>query len=407
MEKDKMKQPEIKLGKNHGIWQNYQLKDFAQKVIRKNNNMELSVVLTNSAEYGVIGQRDFFEHDIAKASNLAGYYVVSPDDFVYNPRVSVTAPVGPINRNMLGYAGVMSPLYFVFKVNGLNKAFLSYYFKTDKWHMFMRNSGNCGARFDRLSIPDNVFTKMPICAPIDHQEQIQVASYFTSLDSQIQATSKKIESLKQIKVASLQSMFPQEGETKPRVRFKGFEEEWKFSFAAKIFKTFDERNRSDLPILSACQDIRGMALRDSVKYDISYNKSSTVTYKRVKPSQFVIHLRSFQGGFAHSSVDGISSPAYTVFEFQKYNLHDDYFWKYIFMSKTFIERLKKITYGIRDGRSISFKEFSEMEFFFPKFEEQQKIASFFRSIDQKIALESERLEKLKQIKAACLDKMFV
>lgn len=241
----------------------------------------------------------------------------------------------------------------------------------------------------------------------DPSEQQQIASYFKSLDNLIQEATKKISSLKQLKAASLQSMFPQTGKTKPRVRFKGFEGDWKSSKASEIFMTRDERNRPDLPVLSACQDIRGMAPRSISGYDISHDKSNEVTYKRVIPGQFVIHLRSFQGGFAHSSVEGITSPAYTVFGFKNIQLHNDYYWKYVFMSKNFIERLKAITYGIRDGRSISFKEFADMHFIFPSYDEQQHIADFFRSLDTQISLETQRLDKLKQIKSACLDKMFV
>ena len=125
------------------------------------------------------------------------------------------------------------------------------------------------------------------------------------------------------------------------------------------------------------------------------------------PGQFVIHLRSFQGGFAHSSVEGICSPAYTVFGFKEDDKYDDYYWKYIFMSKAFIDRLKLITYGIRDGRSIGFKEFMEMDFVFPSYEEQKQISIFFRTIDKQISLEEQKLESLKRIKSACLDKMFV
>jgi type I restriction enzyme S subunit len=160
-------------------------------------------------------------------------------------------------------------------------------------------------------------------------------------------------------------------------------------------------------VLSANQDISGMAPRSDTGYTISHNKANEVTYKVVKPGQYVIHLRSFQGGFAHSAVEGITSPAYTVFGFKNLNLHDDYFWKIIFMSKSFIKSLETITYGIRDGRSISFSEFSEMSFLFPSKQEQQKISTYFRSLDKQISLQEQKLEKLKQIKAACLDKMFV
>ena len=201
-------------------------------------------------------------------------------------------------------------------------------------------------------------------------------------------------------------LFPQNGETTPKLRFKGFEGEWDKARASDLFVTFNERNRPDLPVLSACQDIRGMAVRSDSGYDISHNRSNEVTYKVVKPGQFVIHLRSFQGGFAHSAVEGITSPAYTVFGFKDPSKHDDYFWKTIFMSKVFINRLKTITYGIREGRSISFAEFAEMEFSFPIFEEQHCIASLIRSLDEQIAVQQQQLERLKQMKQACLNSLF-
>lgn len=238
-------------------------------------------------------------------------------------------------------------------------------------------------------------------------EQQFIATYFLTLDNKIQSTSKKLASLKKLKSASLVAMFPQNGESMPKVRFKGFEGEWDKQSASDLFLTIDERNRPELPVLSACQDVRGMIPRDKIGFNISHDTSNEVTYKRVQPGQFVIHLRSFQGGFAHSSYDGIISPAYTVFDFKNKEQHDDYYWKIVFMSRSFIERLRLITYGIRDGRSISFNEFKELSFLFPSKEEQQAIASFYRSLDRKIALETARLEKLKQIKLACLDKMFV
>ena len=237
-------------------------------------------------------------------------------------------------------------------------------------------------------------------------EQRAIATYFQHLDALIQSTTKKIESLKQVKAASLQSMFPQEGATTPRVRFKGFEGEWEKVRASNVFKTFNEKNRPDLPVLSATQD-RGMVTREAIGYNIFHDKSNEATYKHILPGQFIIHLRSFQGGFAHSSIEGIASPAYTIMEFKDKTRHFDLYWKYIFMSKEFIKRLELITYGIRDGRSISFEEFSEMYFTVPSYEEQKKIASYITNLDRQITLHTQRLEKLKQIKTACLDEMFV
>lgn len=238
------------------------------------------------------------------------------------------------------------------------------------------------------------------------EEQEMVGKYFTSLDSQISASTSRLASLKQMKAASLQAMFPQEGETVPKIRFKGFEGEWKKVKADSIFKTFNEKNRSDLPVLSATQD-RGMVTRESIGYNIFHDTSNEATYKHILPGQFVIHLRSFQGGFAHSEIEGIASPAYTIMDFKNKDLYHDYYWRYVFMSKEFIKRLELITYGIRDGRSISYDEFKEMSFLVPSKEEQIKIASYLKNLDRQISLQYQRLEKLKQIKSACLDKMFV
>ena len=242
--------------------------------------------------------------------------------------------------------------------------------------------------------------------PSNKEEQQAIASYFTTLDSQISASTSRLASLKQMKAASLQAMFPQEGETVPKIGFKGFKGEWKKVKADSIFKTFNEKNRPDLPVLSATQD-RGMVTRESIGYNIFHDTSNEATYKHILPGQFVIHLRSFQGGFAHSEIEGIASPAYTIMDFKNKDLYHDYYWRYVFMSKEFIKRLELITYGIRDGRSISYDEFKEMSFLVPSKEEQIKIASYLKNLDRQISLQSQRLEKLKQIKSACLDKMFV
>lgn len=127
-----------------------------------------------------------------------------------------------------------------------------------------------------------------------------------------------------------------------------------------------------------------MVIRDDIGKSVFHDTANEAGYKRVLPGQFVIHLRSFQGGFAHSAVEGITSPAYTVFGFQQPEKHDDYFWKYVFSSKEFIKRLESVTYGIRDGRSISYNEFLTMSFVFPSVEEQHQISAFLLKLDHLI-----------------------
>lgn len=198
--------PKIRFKGFEGEWKSCCLNKFANKRIEKNVKMFFDITLTNSAEFGIIDQRKFFDHDISNSENINGYYIVREHDFVYNPRVSSSAPVGPINQNKLGYVGVVSPLYFVFEVKGINRNFLEIYFQTTLWHKYMLDKGNTGARFDRLAISDDNFMKMPV-PDISIDEQRKIASYFTALDRKIALQSQRLEKLKQIKAACLDKMF--------------------------------------------------------------------------------------------------------------------------------------------------------------------------------------------------------
>ena len=192
----------------------------------------------------------------------------------------------------------------------------------------------------------------------------------------------------------------------PEIRFKEFAEDWENTDASIIFKTYFDKNHPDLPVLSASQEY-GMIIREDVGFKVQHNKENEAGYKRVLPGQFVIHLRSFQGGFAHSDVEGITSPAYTIIEFRDKSQQDDIFWKYVLTSKEFIKRLETVTYGIRDGRSISFEDFSELGFNVPDIKEQRKIGKTLTVIDTLIRKLEQKLEKLRNIKQSLLNQMFV
>ncbi len=155
-------------------WEQRKLGDVGKKVTTKNADGALNETFTNSAERGIVSQLDYFDHDITNEANVNGYYVVRPNDFVYNPRISTIAPCGPINRNRLNRTGVMSPLYTVFSIDdGVCKTYLEHYFKTSRWHDFMFLEGNTGARSDRFSISDSLFFEMPIwCPSLAEQEAI-------------------------------------------------------------------------------------------------------------------------------------------------------------------------------------------------------------------------------------------
>ena len=160
---------------------------------------------------------------------------------------------------------------------------------------------------------------------------------------------------------------------------------WEQRKAKELFVSTADKGYPELPVLSATQD-RGMIRRDENSINIFHDKKNEAGYKRVLPGQFVIHLRSFQGGFAHSAIEGITSPAYTVFGFSEPVKHDSEYWKYVFTSKSFIRRLETVTYGIRDGRSISYEEFLTLGFVYPSKAEQTAIARYLDKLSDLITL---------------------
>ena len=192
----------------------------------------------------------------------------------------------------------------------------------------------------------------------------------------------------------------------PKIRFQEFSSEWEQLKAEEIFETVDDRRHPELPVLAASQEL-GMVQRNKINYDISYDKKNAVTYKHVMTGQFVIHLRSFQGGFAHSDTEGITSPAYTVMDFKEKERHDDYYWKYVFSSDTFIKRLESVTYGVRDGRSISYDDFKKLEFRIPDNNEQRKIGKLLKNINRLILNKTVKYSKLLKIKKILIKKIFV
>lgn len=209
-------------------WEAEPLRQLAKRCTSKNTKGKHSRVLTNSAEYGVLDQRDYFEKDIANQGNLEGYYIVEEGDYVYNPRISSTAPVGPISKNNVG-AGVMSPLYTVFRFNRSDNAFYAHYFKSAHWHHYMRQSSSTGARHDRMSVTNDDFMGLPL--PVTSpEEQQKIADCLSSLDELISLETQKLGSLKTHKSGLTLRLFTRESEAAPCLRFPEFRDagEWKF-----------------------------------------------------------------------------------------------------------------------------------------------------------------------------------
>lgn len=192
-------------GKNFPDWEYKELGDISDRITDKNEDEEYDFVLTNSAVQGVVSQTEYFDKSIANKSNLGGYYIVKKNDFVYNPRISSEAPVGPIKRNKLK-TGVMSPLYSVFRVQEENLDFFEYFFETNLWHRYMHSVANFGARHDRMNITVGDFQKLPIPVPSE-KERERITNFINSVSERLKTVNRKLELAKKFKKGLLQQMF--------------------------------------------------------------------------------------------------------------------------------------------------------------------------------------------------------
>ena len=193
------------------------------------------------------------------------------------------------------------------------------------------------------------------------------------------------------------------GKNVPKLRFKGYNDERKRVKTEEIFENISIKNNPLLPVRAVTQD-KGVILRESCGINIKYENKSLKSYKIVKPGNFIISLRSFQGGLEYSELEGIVSPAYTILN-NKQNISYDFF-KYYFKTYNFIKSLNIAVEGIRDGKQISYNSFKDIKIAFPSLPEQEKIASFLILVDKKIEKQKELVELLKKYKRGLLSAMF-
>ena len=192
----------------------------------------------------------------------------------------------------------------------------------------------------------------------------------------------------------------------PKLRFNGFSNEWIKYKAENLFKNISDKNHNgELNVLSVTQD-KGVVLRSELDIDIKFDINSLKSYKKVKDGDFIISLRSFQGGIETSNQVGLISPAYTVFNFNEKNKFNTKFMGYIFKSENFIRKMSGLIYGIRDGKAISFKDFSTMNFKIPSLQEQERIANFLTKVDKIIEKQEEKVKNLENYKKGIMQRIF-
>lgn len=380
--------PRLRFPEFEGEWEVKTLGEVASKVNRRNRDLEVSRILTNSATEGVIDQEEYFDRSIAVKENTDNYHIVELDDFVYNPRISASAPVGPISINKID-RGIMSPLYTIFKFHSGHIPFYEQYFKTNIWHPYLKSIANFGARFDRMNITTEGFFNMPLLLP-SLAEQKKIASCLSEMDETISLQERKVEALKIHKQGLMQQLFPQNGESIPRLRFSGFTGEWEEKLFSDVCNTVtpplklqsrDYQKEGEYPIVDQSQDLI-CGWTDDESGVISDNPViifgdhtcvlKYIDFPFVQGADGVKILKTLEGNWP------------------------------LFVYQSFLANPVN-----PDGYKRHFSDLKEKSFMFPKtLSEQKIIADCLATLDSIIVAESSKDEELKVYKKGLMQQLF-
>ncbi|WP_170065723.1 restriction endonuclease subunit S, partial [Clostridium luticellarii] len=262
MDKNKANVPKIRFPGFTDPWEQRKLGEVAERVTRKNKDLESTLPLTISAQDGLVDQNMFFNKTVA-SRDVSGYYLVKNGEFAYNKSYSNGYPWGAVKRLDRYDMGVLSTLYIVFKLTDVNSDFLTKYYDTTYWYHEVSKHAAEGARnHGLLNIAASDFFETELTIPKDKAEQEKIGRFFNNIDHLITLHQRKLNHLKDKKKSLLQKMFPKNGESFPELRFPGFTDPWEQRKAGDIFFTVVDKNHPELPVLSASQEF-GMIKRDN------------------------------------------------------------------------------------------------------------------------------------------------
>ena len=336
-----------------------------------------------------------------KELDTAKMYRVAADKFILNITFAWEHAVAITDNNDAGK--LVSHRFPQFSFNPKLKPHFFKYLMLDKKfreHLELSSPGGAG-RNRVLKISDML--KYEIKLP-SIEEQIKIGEYFDSLDNLITLHQRKCEQTKNLKKYMLQKMFPQNGAKVPEIRFNGFTHDWEQRKLGDVFKEYSEKNHTELSALTIIQG-GGTVKREDSDRNLMYDTSNLSNYKMVRKDDFIVHLRSFEGGLEKSSLDGIISPAYHTFHS---DMADSRFYYPYFRSYEFIKhKLVSHVYGIRDGRSIDIDGMKTIEIPYTSIEEQRKIGDYLDCLDHLITLHQRQCDELKKMKKYMLQNMFI
>ena len=365
----------IKNRRNHTnlttTWEQRKLKDVTQRVQGNDGRMDLPT-LTISAGYGWLDQRDRFSANIA-GKEQKNYTLLRKGELSYNHGNSKLAKYGTVFSLRTYEEALVPRVYHSFKVTDEADAdFIEYVFATKLPDKELGKLISSGARMDGLlNINYDEFMGIKITMP-SVEEQKQLSDYFRHLDHLITLHQRKYSLL-----------FIRTFEILKEACFFLNVNAWEQREFGNVFEEYSEKNHEELPPLTIIQG-KGTILRDESDRNLIYDKAGLKNYKLVNKDDFILHLRSFEGGLEVANSKGIVSPAYHIFHGE--NVDTGFYYPF-FRSKFFISvLLKPHVYGIRDGKSIDVDGMKTIKIPYPKIEEQQAIGNYFKSLDNLITL---------------------
>lgn len=375
-----MKSPKIRFKGFDGDWEQRKLGDVVDSVDTGKSKFNKE---DSSGEYPILG-----------STSVIGY----DDKYDYEGDFILTARVGANAGNLYRHAGkVKISDNTVFIQTSQNIEFLYQLLIQFDVKKLSFGTGQPLVKASELK-------NLELMMPTDMKEQMRIGMYLKNLDNLITLHQKKCEQLTILKKYMLQKMFPQNGSDKPEIRFDGFTDDWEQRKLGEVFQEYSEKNHPELPALTIIQG-GGTVLRDESDRNLQYDKSSLSGYKMVCEDDFIVHLRSFEGGLEKSNHNGLISPAYHTFHGD--NVDSRFYYPY-FRSYEFIKhKLVPHVYGIRDGRSIDIDGMKTIEIPWTSYGEQKKIGDYIESLDHLITLHQNKCNELKELKKFMLQNMFV
>ncbi len=381
-------------GSQFSDWEEHKIKEFVtESNILGHTGKEAKKLTVKLWAKGVVPKENVFS-----GSENTQYYIRHSGQLMYGKLDFLNCAFGIVPPELDGYESTLdAPAFDMHDIS--DKFLLSYVTRK----IFYKKNGDIanGSRKAKRIHPD-VFGEMPIMVP-SLPEQQKIAEFLSTIDTVIAKQKETVSAWEERKKGVMQKLFSQE------VRFKADDgsefPEWEEKKLSEMFKKVIEKNRLDLPPLTIVQGY-GTIRRDESERRIAYDEKGLKNYKAVQKDDFIVHLRSFEGGLEIANQDGIVSPAYHVYRGND-EVHPSFYYPY-FRSSSFIKgKLSICVTGVRDGKNIEMGSFDELLIPHPCLAEQRKIADCLSSFDEVIEKQKATLAAWEELKKGLLQQMFV